>query len=71
MANVYCLDCDSKIMLDQRTRVNSELMCPHCEAEFQIVSLDPPEIVWSYEDWDDGDSDDYNTDYDSNFNEYE
>ena len=53
MRTAYCLDCDRSIKLGDRFRVGDTVDCTHCEAEFQLVSLEPPEIEWLYEDEDD------------------
>ncbi|UCC65702.1 MAG: lysine biosynthesis protein LysW [Anaerolineae bacterium] len=43
-------------------KVGEELTCPHCEADLEVISLDPVELDWAYippadddEDWDDED----------------
>jgi hypothetical protein len=48
--------------------VGDEVICPHCEADLEVVNLDPPELDWAYlepddgddwdDDWDDDDDDD-------------
>lgn len=53
MKSVYCLDCDHSIKLNPRLRVGDSIACPSCESEFQLISLNPPEIEWLYDDWQD------------------
>jgi hypothetical protein len=31
--------------------------CPNCEAELEVISTDPVELDWVYEEWDDEDED--------------
>ena len=50
MVRVYCLDCVGKITLGSQARVGLKLICPHCDAELEVISIDPPEIDWVY-DW--------------------
>ena len=62
MPHVYCLDCDSKIVLHNQIQVGDECVCNECDAEFQIVNVSPVEIEWLYgnydDDYDDDDDDD-------------
>lgn len=50
MDRVYCPDCDGSIVLSSRVEIGQTLTCPHCEAELEVISLDPPEVDWAY-DW--------------------
>jgi lysine biosynthesis protein LysW len=57
MASAYCPDCDGRIVLNTTPRIGKRLVCPHCDAELEIIDLDPIELDWVYEesddDWDD------------------
>ena len=64
MPHVYCLDCDSKIILHTQIQVGDQCICNDCDAEFQIVNVNPAEIEWLYDDYDYGDDDDYDDDVD-------
>ena len=64
MSTVFCLDCDRKLTLTQDNVVGDIIICDSCEAEFQIVSIEPPEIAWLYDDYEDEDWDDDNWDED-------
>lgn len=57
MPHVYCLDCDSKIVLHSQIQVGDQCTCSDCDAEFQIVNVNPPEIEWLYDDYDEYDDD--------------
>ncbi len=50
MNRVYCPDCDGGIMLSSQVEIGLTLICPHCEAELEVISIDPPEVDWAY-DW--------------------
>jgi lysine biosynthesis protein LysW len=51
MAGWYCADCGGKILLDNSGELGLKLVCLHCDAELEVVSIDPPEVDWAY-DWD-------------------
>lgn len=59
-----CPDCGRKVVVRPQFKVGDEIICPHCEAELEVVSLDPPELDWSWiepaddEDWEDEDWED-------------
>ena len=50
MARVHCPNCDEKIFLSSNVEVGLRLVCPHCDAELEIVSVEPPGIDWA-SDW--------------------
>ena len=63
-----CPDCGNRIKLWPLINVGEELVCPFCEADLEVVSLDPVELDWAYfepavddndwdDDWDDDDWD--------------
>ena len=58
MASARCPDCGDMVNLGSRPREDQALMCPHCDADLQLVSLDPPTLDWAYGDsdtWEDED----------------
>ena len=56
-ANAYCPDCDGRIAFNPVPKVGKRLTCPHCDAELEVIDLDPVELDWvsdeSDEDWED------------------
>jgi len=50
VASTYCPDCDEKIVLQSPPRLRQKLTCPHCDAELEVISVDPLELDWVY-DW--------------------
>lgn len=56
-----CPDCGRRITLRPQLQVGDAMICPHCETELGVVSLDPPELDWSWiepaddENWEDED----------------
>jgi DNA-directed RNA polymerase subunit RPC12/RpoP len=65
-----CPDCKREIELWPLLQVGEELICPHCETDLIVVSLDPVELDWVYalpaeddEEWEDW-GDDWDDDWD-------
>ena len=52
MSIAYCLDCDGSILL-RRAVVGQVVTCPHCKTQLEIVSDDPVEFYWMWEEKDD------------------
>lgn len=69
---VACPDCGQKIDLGSQPKLGQEVTCPYCEADLEVISLDPLELDWAYiepatdeDDWDDLDDwDDWEDDED-------
>jgi hypothetical protein len=36
--------------LGDKVELGLKLICPHCEAELEVISIVPPEVDWAY-DW--------------------
>jgi lysine biosynthesis protein LysW len=58
-----CPDCGETIRLATPIRVGQEVLCPHCDAELEVIETDPVELDWVYDEYD-GDDDDEDDDYD-------
>ena len=58
MAIAFCPDCEESISLSQPKK-GELLICPHCDAELEVINLAPLELDWAYvepaEDWDEED----------------
>ena len=48
-AVIECIDCGVKTVLRGQIYLGQELICPECGTWMQIVSLDPTEVDWIYE----------------------
>jgi alpha-aminoadipate carrier protein LysW len=48
MTIAFCPDCGHGIKLDSRTKEGQQVMCPNCDADLEVISLDPPELDWAY-----------------------
>lgn len=54
---VKCLDCEVPIELSFQPVEGQIITCPDCEAELEVISVEPLELDFYYEDWDDDDWD--------------
>jgi lysine biosynthesis protein LysW len=45
-----CPDCGEEITLHGKVELGMEVICPHCEAELEVVETVPVELDWIYED---------------------
>ena len=70
---VECMDCEQQIKLSFEPVLGQIITCPHCEAEFEVIALNPVELDWAFFDlededddldWDEDDDDDYDDDDD-------
>jgi lysine biosynthesis protein LysW len=50
MVSAYCPDCDQKIVLPAPVALGQRLTCLHCDAELEVISVEPLELDWVY-DW--------------------
>ena len=67
MAVAECIACGSDIKFSAEPKMGLLVTCPSCDAELEIVWLDPLELDWPFDesDFDDDDYDDYyEEDYD-------
>ena len=46
---VVCIDCESRIALHGAIKLGQEIVCPHCDAELEVIDTDPVELDWIYE----------------------
>jgi alpha-aminoadipate carrier protein LysW len=57
MPKTYCPECDAVITIDS-PRDGARIKCPDCGVELEIVSSDPLDVFFPYDDdWDDDDYD--------------
>jgi len=54
-----CPECDVWIRVSSSVELWDTITCPECEAELQLISLNPPELDYADydEDYDDSDED--------------
>ena len=51
-ASAFCPDCDTEIAFNPHPKLGQRLVCPHCDADLEVLSVDPLELDWAY-DWED------------------
>ena len=60
-----CPECDAWIKVPGSTELWDVVMCPNCDTDLQLISVDPPELDYAdYDDDNDYDYDDYDDDDD-------
>ncbi|MBS3785061.1 MAG: lysine biosynthesis protein LysW [Anaerolineae bacterium] len=52
MARTYCITCDAEIVIEN-PRLGAKITCPDCGDALEIVSTDPLDVDYPYDDWDD------------------
>ncbi len=56
MAFAYCPDCAARIYLGRKPWIGQPVLCDSCEADLEVVELNPPALDWvdnlTDEDWD-------------------
>ena len=50
---LVCPECDTALVLERRMRVGDRIECPECEAQLEVISVDPVELSVVYEDLED------------------
>jgi alpha-aminoadipate carrier protein LysW len=64
MAAVYCPECDARISLNPHATLGQKLVCPECEADLEVISVDPVELDWAYDwSWDEDEEDEDDDDW--------
>ena len=54
MTTVTCLECDEEIELDEEAQAGDIILCGVCDAQMELVSVNPIRVVYFFgDDWDD------------------
>ena len=65
MESAECNSCGSEIIFREVPKLGQIVKCQRCDAELEVVWLDPVEVDWLFiddDDDDEGDEDDYDED---------
>jgi alpha-aminoadipate carrier protein LysW len=54
---VSCLDCERSFELSFQPVEGQIITCPNCDAELEVISVQPLELDFYYEDWGEDDED--------------
>jgi lysine biosynthesis protein LysW len=49
---VTCLDCERPIRLGYQPVEGQIITCPYCDVELEVISAEPLELDFYFEDWD-------------------
>jgi lysine biosynthesis protein LysW len=52
-----CPDCGNKINLGSQPQEGQRLTCPNCEADLEVIGLNPLELDWFYNELDEFEGD--------------
>ena len=55
---VECLECGAPLPLTSEIKVGDRVACPACGEVFEVVEVEPYEIDYPDEDWEDWEGDD-------------
>jgi len=55
MFKAVCPSCTAQVNLGPKPKMGQHIFCLECDNELQIVSLDPLELDWPFDDDDDDD----------------
>jgi alpha-aminoadipate carrier protein LysW len=65
MEAAECISCGAEIMFRESPKMGQLVKCPRCDAELEVVWLDPVEVDWPFvDDYDDDDDYYYDDDED-------
>jgi lysine biosynthesis protein LysW len=63
---VTCLECEEEIELDEEAQPGDIILCGECEAQMELVSVNPVRLVFFFgDDWDEGETDDESDPWDT------
>jgi lysine biosynthesis protein LysW len=72
MAIANCIECDEEIEISGRPRLGQKVTCTNCGAELEVASINPLELDWAEEDYDDDwEDDDFIDEDDDDFDDEE
>lgn len=53
MAFAYCPECSARVYLGQKPWLGQPTICDECEADLEVVNLNPPRLKWVDDNWED------------------
>ena len=63
MTLVECISCGTEINFSAQPKMGALVTCRDCDAQLEVVWLDPVELDWPYDEDEFDDDDDYDDDY--------
>ncbi len=63
MAIAFCNDCEEPISLGPNPKVGQRIVCSHCDAELEVISVSPLALDWALdetgEEWEGEEADEW------------
>ena len=59
MTAAECISCGAEISFRAQPKMGMLITCPECDAELEVVWLDPVELDWPFDDEDYEEDDEY------------
>jgi alpha-aminoadipate carrier protein LysW len=59
MISADCISCGAEIKISAQLRMGLPVTCPDCDAELEVVWLDPVELDWPFDEEDYEDDEEY------------
>ncbi len=48
-ATAVCPSCGADVELGRKPQIGDLVVCPECEAELEVISVNPLELDWAYD----------------------
>jgi len=49
VARAVCPGCRRKVELESQIEQGEWVTCPHCQADLEVIGLNPPLLDWAYD----------------------
>ena len=70
MSFAECISCGSEIKFARQPKMGLTVTCPECDAELEVVWLDPIELDWPFDDEEFEEDEEYDYDDDDDEEDY-
>jgi len=71
MHKTQCPMCDAVVTLQNKPKLGQRVVCPGCDAALEVVWLDPLELDWPLDEYEDDFDSKEDFDYDYDYEDYE
>ncbi|CAN5596674.1 hypothetical protein BH10CHL1_BH10CHL1_25300 [soil metagenome] len=69
MAIANCIECDEEVEINGRLTLGKKVTCSSCGAELEVASINPLELDWAEEEYEENWDDDFSDDEDDEEND--
>lgn len=49
LTDLLCIHCGGEIALTSAAQAGLRVTCPACQAQLELINLNPPELDWAYD----------------------